>query len=339
MRTSATINVVKSDCTFDRVKATAILNYMRDVVGPEKFYAVEGPNEYNQKCKTGAWATRLRDFQKWLYTAVKSDPKLKDLTVLAPSIYKRIVAKYYAVGDIGASADNGNLHYYNGANKPTIYMRSGVPASIDMAIADAQIMVPGKKVAVTETGYYVNEGSPTATQVPDSVAAKYIPRLITELFRRRDKVSLVNVYTLIDDVGTNQYGLLRGADLSKRSAYGAVQNLMNLVSDPGIEFVPGTLDYTLDGALDDVGHFLLQKRDGRFLLVIWQDAVSYDTVALAEASVSPRPLSLNIAGQTFSTINVYHPTLGPDIAASLSSPVFPFPLAVPDHVTVVELVP
>src|SRR4051812_19733651 len=33
IRASATINVVKSDCTFDRAKALAHLHYIRDVIG------------------------------------------------------------------------------------------------------------------------------------------------------------------------------------------------------------------------------------------------------------------------------------------------------------------
>ncbi len=71
------------------------------------------------------------------------------------------------------------------------------------------------------------------------------------------------------------FGLLRN-DGSEKPAYKALKNLLNLLKDPGSSFTPGSLDYVLGGDTENVRHTLLQKADGKFYLILWQEVSGYN---------------------------------------------------------------
>jgi hypothetical protein len=69
------------------------------------------------------------------------------------------------------------------------------------------------------------------------------------------------------------------SDLSYKPAAYAVKNLIARLKDVGDEITPGTLDYSISGGGADLRHLLMQKRDGTYVLALWQNVRVYDNAA------------------------------------------------------------
>jgi hypothetical protein len=336
IRSSSTFNAVNDDGTFDLGKTEKILHFLRDEIGTDRIYAVEGPNEYTHRHKTGDWARRLTDYQKSLYDMVKSDSSMSSIDVLAPTVWNRVVEDYEAIGDLTSSVDYGNLHLYNAGRKPSVFNRDEADEPIDLAIQEAQIVAPGRPICVTETGCNVATGRPTKWTVPEEVAAKYTLRILAELFARRDRVKRVNIYSLIDDERTDDhYGLL-ATDLTPRPSYWALSRLLKLMADPGPEFSPNAFPGTIEAAHPDVHSLQFAKRDGRFILMLWQDAESYNRRATKAVDVPLQTVKLDFRGRTAASVKVYAPTIS-EAAVSTVEQIADMRVDVPDHVLALEI--
>lgn len=336
IRSIAVVNEVNQDGSFDAEKTSKVLGLIRDKIGTDKVYAIEGPNEYTRKHKSDGWAERLSDYQAFVHQAIRSDPELRTLELLAPTVWKREVAAYEELARARPHADNGNLHLYNGGRRPSLFERNGAEQPVDLAINDAQMVVPGKPIFVTETGFNIAVGAPpTMWKIPPEVAAKYTLRIVSELFLRRDLVKRVNLYSLIDDEHRNQHHGLLSADLSPRPAYFALRNFMRLVSDPGPAFTPGALPYRILTDNPAIRSVLLQKRNRRFLLLIWQEVDSYDRSAGVAKAVPPSKVHVEF-GRSVGSVVVYAPTVS-DAAVQELRVASVATLDVPDHVLVAEV--
>ena len=337
IRSSVTFNPINEDGTFKQDATLRTLDFMREQVGAEKIYAIEGPNEYTHKHKVGDWPGRLRSYQEFLYNAVKSDAELSAIAVLAPTIWKRIVEDYEAIANMEAHADYGNLHLYNAGRRPSLFNRNERDEPIDIAIREAQIVIPGKQVCITETGFNVADGvAPTKWTIPADIAAKYTLRNVAELFLRRDLVKRINIYSLIDDDHPrDRYGLL-DINLKPRPAYAALRNFIAMVADPGPDFALNPLNCKIAAVDPNVRWLALQKRDGRFLVLLWLDAASYDRKAAAANDVPPSPVTLDF-GRSIASLKTYAPTISNAVVQELTA-VSSASLEVPDHVMVAEIV-
>jgi hypothetical protein len=147
------------------------------------------------------------------------------------------------------------------------------------------------------------------------------------------------VYELMDegtDLGDVQqhFGLVR-FDGSKKPAYKALRNLIAILEDPGPSHTPGNLDYGLLGDTIGVHRTLLQKRDGRFYLVLWQEINSYDSESHQDISVDSRRITVSFT-QRFQRLLLYQPLLSdqPVSEATNSSQIV---VDVPDHPVIIEL--
>ena len=308
------------------------------LVGANAILSFEGPNEYNSQGKKHGnrdWVEQLKAFTLRLYERIKSDPEIADKPVIAPSIWNRRVQDYRAVGDISDRTDKGCLHNYTGGRLPSY--------ELDSRIADARILTPHYPIWVTEYGYRTAD----RFAVSEAAKAKYLPRAAAEYFIRPDVERTFNYQIIdewpIDEKPDKAWGLLRN-DFSKRPAYHAMKNTIALLDDKDGSFTPGSLDYDLGGDTKDVHSFLVQKKNGAFYLVLWQEVASYDPDARKDLHPAPRPLTL-----TFNTpvaeVRTYLPT-GLDIAdpQTATSPIAvvktpkSVDLQVPDQLLIVEIV-
>src|SRR5262249_37883627 len=130
-----------------------------------------------------------------------------------------------------------------------------------------------KGSVVTETGYHTAKTwTGNHPGVSEQAMGRYVLRLFLEFFT--SGISRTYLYELIDE-GTNtgereqNFGLLR-YDGSEKPAFTGLKNLIGLLSDPGAGFTPGKLGYALSGDTAGVRQLLLQRRDGRFYLVLWR---------------------------------------------------------------------
>ncbi len=297
--------------------------------------AFEGPNELDLSGDPN-WAAKLRPYQQALYGAVKGNSSTATMPVVGPSLARG--ASYNALGNLEAYFDYGNQHYYPNEWNP------GGSGLDTWAMPHTRKVSPTKPLIATETGYH------TATQwtgignkgVSESAMGKYIPRAFLEYFNRG--FSRTYSYELIDyfpdperDFWIWNYGLLRN-DGSPKPAYGALKNLIDLLEDPGPSFAPQSLAYSLRGGGRNVHHTLLQKRDGRYYLVLWQEVPSYSSTTNTDISVPARQVTLRIRRQPMVTATTYLPNTSTNPTAVYANPER-LTLWVPDHPLVVELKP
>ena len=161
-----------------------------------------------------------------------------------------------------------------------------------------------RPMAATEKGYY---NGTAAKSVSARTFAKYIPRIFAEDFAK----GFVRTYTYeLMDEGTDltnnedNDGLV-AHDFTPKPAYYALKNMISLLSDKGAAFTPASLtysvtvtppagyerstevpDYFFDPATQAVGNVLLQKSNGVFELLIWNDISSSST---ADVDGNPLP--------------------------------------------------
>jgi hypothetical protein len=303
---------------FDR-----LLGYALPVV--ESF---EGLNEHDLSRRNN-WIQEVRYCQQELYEAVKRDPRTANLPVYGPSFGRSGNASM--VGDISRWLDIGVIHPYPGGLLPLTNLSDNETRLRSVA--------GPKPLIASETGYH------TATSwtgdhpgVTESAMARYVPRLLLEYFSAG--ILRTYLYEFIDEgsdrtAREQNFGLLR-YDGSEKPAYVSLRNLIALLRDPGASFTPGQLDYSLTGDLSGVKSLLLQKRDGRFYLAIWQDATRYDLSYQSESQVADRTLTLTLSNA--SQVKVYLPLTS--ITPSRDTPsATSVTLSVPDSPLIVEIRP
>lgn len=297
--------------------------------------SIEGPNEFDiNNDGEEDWGNILRDYTETLYEKIKGDSDLRSLRLIAPSV------AYYnvePVGNIAEWVDFGNLHSYSGGKRPS----DGLKANID----NTRVLNGTKPYYATEAGYHtaVNNDEEVSQGwaqrgVSELAAAKYIPRLYAEYFRKG--IRRTYLYEFIDqfpnsnrDRQEQNFGILRN-DMSNKPAYASLRNTMNLLNDtPRTKKNTGRI-YDLVGDLTDIREVLLQKKDGSHYLLLWQEVNSYDYATKSDLNNVTRSLKLRLKNSA--NIQTYLPLNGTNYIDSYTN-VKSANLKVPDHLLIVKV--
>jgi hypothetical protein len=312
-----------------RLKQSELSNVMARTKALKGLAYVEGPNELEEYGDPN-WLANLEQWMSGLYRTVKNDPVMRDKPVIAPSMFARPEYTQFA-----AYSDIGNIHAY-----PAGVLWNN---NLEYRITGAQSVAgPGKPVFATESGYSTAfQSTANDFAVNESAQAKYVPRLIMEYYNRGIRKTVL--YELADDNpdpdGASyqeiHFGLLR-SDLSFKPAAVALKNLIARLADAGEEITPGKLDYTLSGAGPDVHYTLLQKRDGKFVLALWQNVLVYDNANRVDISNPDDAVSISL-NMPIASAKLY----GLDQSAPLATfgAVTQLNVNVPDSVVLLELTP
>jgi hypothetical protein len=265
--------------------------------------SLEGANEWDFFGPSDSWAAQVTSWQQDLYSAAKAEPATVGLPVLSPALaFKQ---DYAALGDLSASADVANMHVYPGGTKPT--------SEIFQMTTAVRAEFPNGPLITTEAGYH-NATDATTGQpgVPGRVAGFYLPRLLLEHLGRGEQ--RMYSYELIDEADDPanpeaSFGLLHH-DLTPKPAYTAMKNLLALVSDPGPAFATTPLMASIDGyaEIPGVRYLLTQKRDGSYVLLVWQDVSLYDISTGKRTSVTSVNTTLRVGRA--SRMQVFQPSAG-----------------------------
>lgn len=257
---------------------------------------LEAPNEMDDQNNKN-WASELKSYMPELYKAGSAN----HVPVLGPSLVYQ--ASYYTLGDIAADMNYNNLHVYFGGRNPGTpgwgngdaegHSYGSTPWWVDNGNIDA----PGVSDIVTETGY-LTPSSVTPYTLPQTVAAKYVPRTILTMFN--DGIVKDYSYELMDD--SQEYGLYTSALTPKLSAV-AVSNMLGFLEDPGANFQTGTLNYTMSGNGSTIQHLLLQKRDGTFWLALWNETPSYNEITNTTINVPTQDVTLTMTDASIVSID------------------------------------
>jgi hypothetical protein len=273
--------------------------------------------------KAPSWLA-VAKLQRDLYQAVKADPVLKKYPVWSISengAETDNVGLQFLTIPKGAGtlmpegtgyADAANVHNYIyhpaspnpadnktwNASDPTsackvdgLYGNYGVTwAKHFRGYSEADLL--SLKRVTTETGCTI--GGP----VTEEVQAKNLLTMYLDQFKRG--WSYTAVYLLRDrgdEAGNQSFGFFK-PDYSPRKAAVYLHNLTTILADQEAAKTPGKLGYTLSPRPATVHDLLLQKSDGTFLLLIWDERVKgTDEVTIGVGG--PRP-----------AVRVYDPTAG-----------------------------
>jgi hypothetical protein len=170
----------------------------------------------------------------------------------------------------------------------------------------------------TETGCTI-EG-----QVTEEIHALNLLSLYLDQFKRG--WSYTAVYLLrdrTDEAGNQQFGFYK-PDYTPRKAAVYLHNLTSILADKGHLAKPGQLNYSIPNAPSTMHDLLLQKSDGAFDLVAWNEQVrgaSRVTVSL---------------GKRFPSVTIYDPTVGMKAIRTLTK-VASVPLTLTDHPIILSL--
>ncbi len=300
--------------------------------------AAEGPNEYDLSGDAN-WVSVLRAYMQQLYQSVKSDSQTQNLPVLGPSFTSP--EAYQAVGELGAYLDYSVLHnYFAGHHPGTPGWGGGGYGSIDYALNLARQNAGSKTAITTETGYHNAINTQDGHRpIPEKIARKYIPRMYLEQFNHG--IFRTFSYELIDinnnpqrELPHENFGLLRNNG-SAKPAFINLRDLINLLKDSGAQFTPSTLNYSLVGDTTNIHHTLLQKSDGEFYLILWQEVAGFDLNSKQEIVVPPKKIKL-VVNKGFTNAKVYLLNKSLTLVNQYTNPTS-FKVNVPDFLTIVEL--
>ncbi len=327
---------------------------------------VEGPNEVNLFAQSAAYHGQgfpegPRAWMNDLYRALKADPATAPVPVIAPST---------AAADANArlaplsAFDHTVMHSYAGGQMPSRSLTGEINNNVSGAY---QILGPGsvlKPIVVTESGYHTALGSSVVLAgaqpgVSEKAQAKYLPRHFAEYFN----AGIVRTFTyeFVDEFpdyenderrATNAeacFGIVK-RDLTPKPAYTALKRLLGLLGEarwdpagkswvrPAPAFRPGALSFTLSGDTKNVHHTLLQKANGDFYLLLWQEVSSFDTTKRENVTNADARVTLSLAGRA-ANVAVYRPFASSDPVQTSDAATKTLALFVPDDVLVVRLTP
>jgi Secretion system C-terminal sorting domain len=314
------------------------LDKIKNNIGTQYYIGIEGLNEpENINDNDPNWPATTRAVQQAIYSKMKSDAAWNNVKVLGPSVFD--YPSFQMVGDLRSMSDYGNMHWYPQDREPSATDAAYFSEYYDLA--RQYCYNDSRPIVLSETGY-TNQNT---LAVPESVTAKYILRNMMYLLYTKNMNKVFN-YQFLDE-GTDlsnfdqTWGLLH-SDCSEKPAYRALKNTISLLKEPGANFNPGQLAYTLTGNMTNIYQKLFQKSNGTFYLIIWQDARSYNLTSKQIINVAERGLTLNLPAGIGSA-KIYRPTPSPIGNGLTPTNIYTNPtsieLSVPDQIMIIELIP
>ena len=333
-----------------------------------KVIVLEGANE---NMGTTGDAQAYQQIKNWWNNVLPVLPNLKIATNTGPTAACEIAK----AGSINDFVHFGNAHPYhfwppfkpwgnlNHCNfnstcaPPTISLwtapdnNGGTIGYIDATRASR--VEADKPMIFTEWGYPTISNDNNGWGVDEATAAKYTVRGFLEHFNAGIVYSCSyelmdpSPITPFDGDPEAHFGLAYNDGVLKPSGT-AVKRLIALLEDNGnINIETGKLNYTLSrnslGYIDDknattneIHQMLLQKANGKFYLILWQEAISTNSSGVG-VDVLPTNVTVDF-GQKLSNLKAYLPTTtdnnNPVVDVSnVSSQTF----SVPDHPLVIEI--
>ncbi len=209
---------------------------------------------------------------------------------------------------------------------------------------------PDQPMIFTEWGYPTISNDNNNWGVDEPTAAKYMLRSFLEHFNAGIVYSCS--YELLDgDIGStdpeNNFGLADYNGNLKQSGL-ALKRLISLIEDNGYtDISTNSLNYTLSGGglsfsddqnptTNEIHQTLLQKIDGKYYLLLWQEAISTNSTGEG-ITIQSVNVTINF-DHTISSLKAYLPATN-DNASPVSTDVntASFTVSVPDHPVVIEI--
>jgi hypothetical protein len=217
---------------------------------------------------------------------------LPTLPLLAPAVTS--MAAEQALGPM-PNISFGNVHaYFAGRNPGTPGWGDATPygtyGSMAYVLGIAGIVSGSDPIKITESGY---SDAVDQYAVPALTKARYLMRTTLEAFNAG--VPRTFLYELVDEGPTqfSHYGIVDSSG-NPKLAYTGLHNLIATLADPGAAFTMTPLNYNF-AAAPSVHHTLLERRNGTYELIIWNEIPEWDPNANATIATTPAPVDLTFA--------------------------------------------
>ncbi|HLX60937.1 MAG TPA: hypothetical protein VKX17_06605 [Planctomycetota bacterium] len=251
-----------------------------------------------------SWPDVARANQKALFQALKANPATKRVQVMAPGL-RDPIASHVKLGNLVDFCEFGTIRVF-----PRGLPNAGSSGlTLGKQNQEVQRTSGNKGVIISEAGYHNCLEAVDPPGVPESVAAKYLPRMLLTQFSLSYFTFL---FELLDSEADpkmtsaeKHFGLLH-ADGSPKPAFIAMKKLVEFMHDPGPTFLPETLAYKVEVPPKDLSQLLLEKRDGTFYLCLWQEALSYDPKQRREIAVAPHDVTI-VVGPALASASYFYP--------------------------------
>ncbi len=334
----------------------SLIEMSKKLAAADALLAMEGPNEANnwavtyegEKSQATGTFIPVAKWQRAFYERVKSDPVLKDYPVFHASEaggsepdnvglqFLTIPADANTLMPAGTRyADYANVHNYI-CRKPSIidnmawvnadplfhgwtdsiYVEYGKTWRKGFAgYSDAELVALPR--VTTETGW-VTGGEKGLTQEQQG-------RLYLNIYMAQFKQGFKHtfIYMLRDAGGSDAgYGIFEKDYQPKKSAT-YLHNLTTILADDSVA-TPGKLAYTIQDPPQTVHDLLLQKSDGTFELIVWNEKASGTDDVVVKL------------GGTHPTVRIYDPTTGTAPVQTLTN-ADSVSLTLSDHPIIMEM--
>ncbi len=310
-----------------------------EAAAPGSIAAIEGFNEINN------WPVTYMGLkgdaagfagQKDLYSLVHRTPALANVPVYDLTGYdpKRVTTR-------AGSADYANNHAYPQNGQQPNYDKWG-SVWIDWAFGELRkFKLP---MVMTEFGYYtIPQSGWQVIGVDEATQAKGTLNGLLDAVNTG--ISRTYIYELLDekpdpkhlDSGMH-YGLFRN-DHSPKPAATALRNFISILrtssATPVNASAQGRMAFTLADWPVSGHHLLMQKKDGRFVLALWNEVPFWDRATGKPVNSDPIRTLVDF-GKTASVVSVYDPLTG--TAPTLTQRnIWQTTVDVPDHPVFVEV--
>ncbi len=311
--TGVTFDIIVSTPNIDITSDLADLDALAQAV-PGSVASIEGANEFNQNTDTYDGVSSLNDpawaqlFGPALYAAVKADPSLAGVSVIAASMANATTADLQQEGNLDSFVDSSNWHvYYGNGNQPG--------ANLASAIAQAESTAPGKPVTITETGYYtaVDAMDWGGGGVTPAVQAILTVNALLDAFK--DGAQTTYLYELLDNIANpsstdldDSFGLFYANGTPKPAAT-AIHDLTTILADTGSNaatFQTGTLAATITGLPTTGNDMVFEKSSGAYDIVVWNEPTVWNETTQSEVTPTATPITVNL-GVTYGYVRVFDP--------------------------------
>lgn len=351
---------VLTDCISSSM--SYLLSTARSLANAGALLAVEGPNEpniapitYNGQLGGGSstWVP-VALFQRDLYASVKADPVLKNYPVFSVSEtgaeWDNVGLQFLTIPSGAGTvlpaatlfADYANLHnYITGRNGFILSDNQAWDAADHIAsgwlghdaIMDSENGLTWLKgyvgysipqlmtlpVVTTETGW--------PTQGTGAISEEQQGKLYLDVFAAQFKRGFryTFIYQMIDNQPDVGLGIFH-ADSTPKLAATYIHNFTTILADQS-NFTAGTLDYFIPFEPATVHDLLLQKSNGNFYLIVWDE----------RASGATDMVNVQLA-YTKKSISVFDPTVGTAPIQALTN-TNSVPLTLSDHPLILAISP
>src|SRR5579884_605549 len=310
-----------------------LIETARQIAKADALLAFEGKNEPNnwgvtyQGTQGGGRAPSwlaVAKLQRDLYNAVKSDPRLKEYPV-------------WSISEGGAELDNVGLQFLTIPRGAGCLLPEGTRFA-DYANVHNYIYHPGSPglednktwnaADPTSTckvdGLYGNYGITWAKHFRGYSESELVtlPRVTTETGCTiggliTEEIQALNLLTMYldqfkrgwshtavyllrdrtDEGGNQTFGFFK-PDYTPRKAAVYLHHLTTILADQGALAKPGQLHYSIPEQPETMHDMLLQKSDGTFMLLVWNERLKGSDEVMVHL------------GRTYPTVKVYNPTIG-----------------------------